>query len=165
MTSIAVRMTGSRRSLYPVVTLAVALLHMSTPLHADSFVLTSGKVIEGTVAGGSDISLFIKDANGLLESVLLTSVAEVRVTLSSGEEVVGRLIDFQDGTYEMATDKWLLFVKDGNVIQSVQVQDATAPAIFPNAGGPAISVDTEEPAKKPEPTDEETDALTKRATM
>ena len=137
---------GFSRSLLPIVIAAAALLQMSSQLHADSFVMTSGKVIDGSVVSSSDVSVFIKDTNGLLQSVLLADVAEVRIDLSGGEEIIGRLTSFQDDTYELVTDNWTLFVRDGRVIQSLAVYDEGTQSVVPNAGGPAIGINEQGPA-------------------
>lgn len=145
---------GCRGSLYPIIiAVMTALLHVPPPAHADSFVMTSGKIIDGTIASGSDISVFIKDKNGLLNSVLVADIAEVRIDLRSGEQVVGRLAGFRDGVYEILSGGWAQQIKDGQVVQSLAVRDDDAPAVVPNAGGPAVGIDTKDPASEPEPTD------------
>lgn len=134
-------------SLFIVV--VAALFHMSSELHADSFVMTSGKVIDGTVADGSDISVFIKDEDGLLKSVMVADIAEVQVDLRNGAQIVGRLAGFHEDVYEIISDGRRLYVEDGRVVQTSIVRSKDAPAVIPNAGGPAIDVDTQDDATDP----------------
>lgn len=145
---------GHRESLCPIIVAVAALLYMSPELHADSFVMKSGKIIDGIVADGSNISVFIKDKDGLLKSIMVADIAEVHVGLKSGAQVVGRLAGFRDDVYEIVTDEWTLYIKDGQVVQSVVVYDEGTLAIVPNAGGPAIGIDTPEPPSEPNSTNE-----------
>ncbi|MGI9437767.1 MAG: hypothetical protein ACR2Q4_23550, partial [Geminicoccaceae bacterium] len=80
-----------------------------------------------------------------------------------GEEVVGQLVGFRDDTYKIVTDKWVLFIKEGRMVQSVVIYDDDAPPVVPNVGGPAIGVDKQEPSSEPEST-ADPEAL-KHATM
>ena len=145
---------GHKESLCPIIVAVAALLCMSPELHADSFVMKSGKVIDGTIADGSEISVFIKDREGLLKSIMVADIVEVQVGLKSGAQVVGRLAGFRDDVYEIETDEWTLYIKDGQVVQSVVVYDEATPSIVPNAGGPAIGIETPEPPTEPSSTNE-----------
>lgn len=136
--------SGRTVSWCTIVAVVAALLHLSSELRADSFVMKSGNVIDGSVARGSDISVFIKDEIGLLKSITLTDVAEVKIDLRNDEQVVGRLVGFRDDVHEVLMEKWTLHIKDGRVVRSVVAYDGEAPAIISNAGGPAIGVDTQD---------------------
>ena len=162
---------GRSGSLRPIFLVVAGFLQMASQAQADSFVMTSGKVIEGTVVDGSSVSVFIKDKNGLLQSVMLADVAEVRVGLDGDEEMVGRLAGFRDGVYEIVENDSTFYVEDGRVTQTVAVQDEGAPAVIPNAGGPAIGIDTPEtfsatpPETPPEPAPAAMSELLKRAPL
>jgi hypothetical protein len=150
-------------SLYIVVA-AVFLQVPSQPL-ADSFVLNSGKVIEGTVAGGSDISIFIKDKDGLLNSVMVPDIAEVRIDLESGEQIVGRLAGFGNDVYKVVADGRIVYIEDGRVVRTSIAHDDEAPAAVPNAGGPAIGLGTENPTSEPDSGDDYLSDILKHAPM
>jgi hypothetical protein len=49
------------------------------------------------------------------------------------------------------TGEQILYIEDGQVVKSVFVQDDQAPAAVPNAGGPAIGIDAQDPTYEPEP--------------
>jgi hypothetical protein len=142
------------------------LLHLATPLRADSVVMKSGKTIDGNITSGSNISVFVKDVNGLLQPVMLADVAEIRVDLESGEEIVGRLVSFSNGTHEVLTDGWMLFIRDGKVVQSVALNDQLPQgAILQDAGGPGLGAVEVEPEAAPEPKSVPGGPLNRRATM
>ena len=147
------------------IVVAAVVLHMPSQLQADSFVMKSGKVIEGTVAGGSDLSLFIKDKDGLLKSVMVPDIAEAQINLRSGAKVVGRLTGFRESVYEIATDEQTLYIKDGQVFQSVDVGKDDAPAPTRNAGGPAIGANTQNPASETKSGDDDPSDILKRAPL
>jgi hypothetical protein len=100
------------------------------------FVLTSGKTVVGRLAKTEDGTLWIRRPSGGLLSLPLAEIAEVRIRLSAGVMVEGRLLPLADGGLG-----WRPADQDGPDDSKTSVTAGADPEPEAETGGPLVRVD------------------------
>lgn len=117
---------------------AAGLLAGTAPAVAETFTLTDGNVVEGTVARSLGNTISIKYQGAGMLQVPIASVQQVEIATKDGDVVSGRLIGWSEGIYRLMTDQGLLeaTVKDGQAVALVGEAETTASPRSQNA--PAV---------------------------
>ena len=139
-------------------------LSVSGPLEAQTFVLSDGTVVEGKVTKGTNNSVMIVDDMGMILPLSLGSIKEVRLPAGKGgEPIAGKLVGWDNGVYELRTQKYLMRVADGRILSVTDTgigfggpigeETVEAPAVTDEPSVPlqAIEPDEADPSPVSEP--------------
>lgn len=118
---------------------------------AETFLLADGESLEGTIIGSIGNTISIKLAGRGMRQLPIKAVDQVDVTLPSGEQVVGKLIGWSKGTYEVLAGDRRLGISDGEIVTDVAAdpeKDVETPTN--GVGGPRLAF-----AKPDDPVDDD----------
>jgi hypothetical protein len=83
---------------------------------ADSIVLKSGEVIEGSVVEATRNTVIVLRSIGGMRQMPIEDIEEVRVDLARGQPIVGQLLGWADGVYEVRAGDEIVRVGEGGVL-------------------------------------------------
>ena len=82
--------------------LVVTWTGASITARADTIVLKSGEVVEGSLVQATRNTLIVRRAIGGMHQMPLQDIAEVRIDRAQGERISGQLLSWADGVYRFA---------------------------------------------------------------
>lgn len=115
---------GRGLGLFGLVVLSGGLM---SPAFADSFQFKSGEVVEGKILKRTLNTLTLQSGS----AVRLASIAQIDrvvVSMADGNELVGELLDWKDGVFELRAAGEVLRVADGKLLEAVPTGSVTAAA-------------------------------------
>jgi hypothetical protein len=83
---------------------------------ADSIVLKSGEVIEGSVIEATRNTVIVLRSIGGMRQMPIEDIEEVRVDLARGQPIVGQLLGWADGVYEVRSGDEIVRVGESGVL-------------------------------------------------
>jgi hypothetical protein len=83
---------------------------------ADRIVLKSGEVIEGSIIEATRNTVIVLRSIGGMRQMPIPDVAEVRVDLPRGQQIVGQLLGWADGVYEVRAGDEIVRVGESGVV-------------------------------------------------
>ncbi len=90
--------------------------------HADSFYLSTGEVIEGSVVAGTINTLTVA-AGGRVQLTSIGLIDRVELTLADGAVIEGELVSWKDGVFELRSAGEVIHVADGKILQQTTTAD------------------------------------------
>jgi hypothetical protein len=92
-------MQGRRAGLgaWALATLVAAWAGASGAAWADTFVLKSSELVEGTIVQATRNTLIIRRSIGGMRQMSIQGIEEVRIDLAQGQQISGQLIGWADG--------------------------------------------------------------------
>lgn len=130
---------------------AFCLLVAASSVHAETFTLEDGSVVEGRVVRSLGNTVSIKyDGAGMVQ-IPISSVREIEIETQDGGVITGRLIGWSDGVYRLSTEDGAIdaTVEDGKavVIASPSDDDGDVAAATSAAPSAPASSPTRDPAR------------------
>ena len=83
---------------------------------ADRIVLKSGEVIEGSIIEATRNTVIVQRSIGGMRQMPIPDVEEVRVDLPRGQQIVGQLLGWADGVYEVRAGDEIIRVGESGVV-------------------------------------------------
>jgi RNase P/RNase MRP subunit p29 len=129
--------------------LALTWISAPGPVRADTVVLKSGEMLEGSIIDATRNTLVLQRAIGGMRQIPLREVAEVRIDLPRGQQVSGQLLSWADGVYEVRSGGEIVRIGAGKIVsraptemavgqpQSDQASRPTGPQAMRMAAAPA----------------------------
>ena len=138
--------------------LGIVVASLLPPQGADAatLVLGNGQELEGTVVDATRNTIVVRPDLGGMRQIGLTEIREVRVEVDGGRPVIGRLISWADGVYEIQAGNELVWVSgDGRMLGAEAIPEpsdvpAAVPAV-PQEAAPAAPSQPAPPAPESEP--------------
>lgn len=121
-----------RRPRMIVAGLVLALVSSAAALReaaADVFTLENGERLEGTIVHATRNTIIIRRDIGGIRQVRAEDLTEVAITASDGGLLVGQLLGWADGVYELSSNDRVLRVQDGAVIAATEIEPTIGPAL------------------------------------
>jgi hypothetical protein len=112
--------------------LVLALVSSAAALReaaADLFTLENGEQLEGTIVHATRNTIIIRRDIGGIRQVRAEDLTEVAITASDGGLLVGQLLGWADGVYELSSNDRVLRVQDGAVIAATEIEPTIGPAL------------------------------------
>ena len=134
-----------------------SLATISAPVRAETFSLTDGSVIEGTIVRALGNTFSIKlDGRGMLQ-LPDSKIDRVEIATTDGKRVVGNLVSWTNGLYLLITDQGLVEVANGEIVRIVNegtadIEEQPLPGDASEATAPAPSPAEEYQPRGVEPT-------------
>jgi RNase P/RNase MRP subunit p29 len=92
---------------------------------ADSFVLKSGELVEGSIIQGTRNTLIIRRTIGGMHQMPLRDIAEVRIDRAQGEPISGQMLSWADGVYQIRSGGEVVRVSEGRILSREPREEAT----------------------------------------
>jgi hypothetical protein len=92
---------------------------------AERFHLENGQVVEATVLNGTLNTLTLR-VGSIVQFTSLSQIDRVSVTMADGSELLGELLGWKDGVYEMRVAGDVVQVADGRLLNEPDSTEATA---------------------------------------
>jgi hypothetical protein len=83
---------------------------------ADRIVLKSGEVIEGSVIEATRNTVIVLRSIGGMRQMPIQEIEEVRVDLAQGQQIVGELLGWADGVYEVRSGDEIVRVGESGIV-------------------------------------------------
>jgi hypothetical protein len=116
---------------------AIALALGGAPAGAETFILDDGEAIEGFAISAVGGVISIKLPARGMRQLPLSAIRRIEIPVASGAPVVGRLLAWSAGTYEVLADDRMIRLRDGRILAE-QAEDAADHGV----GGPEVAVAT-----------------------
>jgi hypothetical protein len=108
-------------------------LAVASPALGATLVLGDGEELDGTIIDATRNTVIVRPELGGMRQIGLTDIREVRVDVDGGRPVIGRLISWADGVYEVQAGNELIWVTgDGRMLGAEAVPaPSEVPAAIP----------------------------------
>src|SRR5919109_993710 len=97
----------------------------SITARADTIVLKSGEVVEGSLVQATRNTLIIRRAIGGMHQMSLHDIAEVRIDRAQGEPISGQLLSWADGVYQIRSGGEVVRISEGRILSRAPREEAT----------------------------------------
>jgi Calx-beta domain len=168
--SAATRRHGRRPGLGGAALALLVLTWTGAPgdLRADTIVLKSGEVLEGSIIDATRNTVIVQPAIGGMRQMPLRDIEEVRIDLAQGQRISGQLLSWEDGIYRVRSGAQVVRISGGDILSREPGETATGepprdPAPRPGgpqtvrmAAAPATSAPAETAAARPASAREQT---------
>lgn len=105
----------TRGTLLPMICLGCCFLMTGTVV-AETFVLQDDEIIEGKITRSTNNTILIMLENGAIVPASLAEIKEVRIHTSENDQIVGRLISWENGIYEVVSTKYTTRIANGEIL-------------------------------------------------
>ncbi|HEX6112664.1 MAG TPA: Calx-beta domain-containing protein [Geminicoccaceae bacterium] len=122
---------------------------------ADRIVLKSGEVIEGSIIEATRNTVIVLRSIGGMRQMPIEDIQEVRIDLARGEQLVGQLLGWSDGVYEVRSGDEILRVSESGILsratrrETARQEPARPPGEQQSTAAAAPSIVADEPAAEP----------------
>jgi RNase P/RNase MRP subunit p29 len=116
--------------------LVVAWIGASVAAGADTIVLKSGEVVQGSMVQATRNTLVVRRAIGGMHQMPLQDIREVRLELARGEQISGQLLSWADGVYQLRSGDEVIRISKGSILSREPREEPTVTT----APAPAASV-------------------------
>lgn len=112
---------------------------VASPALGATLVLGTGEELDGTIVDATRNTVIVRPELGGMRQIGLTDILEVRIDVDGGRPVIGRLISWADGVYEVQAGNELIWVTgDGRMLGAEAVPaPSEVPAAIPAVPDPA----------------------------
>src|ERR671918_103248 len=109
---------------------ALALLVMiwtgaSADLRADTIVLKSGEVLEGSIIDATRNTVIVQRTIGGMRQMPIRDIEEVRIEIAQGQRISGQLLSWADGVYQVRWGGQVVRISEGNIWSRGAGEEAT----------------------------------------
>jgi hypothetical protein len=94
----------------------------SITARADTIVLKSGEVVEGSMVQATRNTLIIRRAIGGMLQMPLQDIAEVRIDRAQGEQISGQLLSWADGVYQVRSGGEVVRISEGRILSRAPLE-------------------------------------------
>jgi RNase P/RNase MRP subunit p29 len=126
---------------WALASLVAAWTGASITTRAETIVLKSGEVVEGSLVQATRNTLIIRRAIGGMHQMSLHDIAEVRIDRAQGEPISGQLLSWADGVYQIRSGGEVVRISGGRILSRAPLEAEPSQAPPPRARG-ARTVDT-----------------------
>jgi RNase P/RNase MRP subunit p29 len=105
--------------------LVVAWIGASVAAGADTIVLKSGEVVQGSMVQATRNTLVVRRAIGGMHQMPLQDIREVRLELARGEQISGQLLSWADGVYQLRSGDEVIRISKGSILSREPREEAT----------------------------------------
>jgi hypothetical protein len=142
---------------------ALALLAMTWAgapgdVRADTIVLRSGEVVEGSIIDATRNTVVVQRAIGGMRQMPIRDIEEVRIDLARGQRISGDLLSWADGVYQVRSGGEVLRISEGDILSRAADAEAIAQAARTPPSRPAGPQTVRMAAAPTSAAPEETDA-------
>lgn len=109
--------------------LTVAMVALPAIASAELFTLQSGEVIKGDIVLATRNTITIRREIGGVRQVRTADLVEVRIIAPRGEEIAGRLLDWEGGVYRLAMDDRQVTVENGVIVAEAALPQPKSPVL------------------------------------
>lgn len=108
-------------------------LAVASPALGATLVLGDGEELDGTIVDATRNTVVVRPELGGMRQIGLTDIREVRIDVDGGRPVIGQLISWADGVYEVQAGNELIWVTgDGRMLGAEAVPaPSEVPAAIP----------------------------------
>ena len=126
-TSGAARRRGCRPGLAAPVLALLVMTWTGAPgdVRADTIVLKSGEVLEGSIIDATRNTVIVQRAVGGMRQMPIRDIAEVRLELARGQRVAGQLLGWADGVYQVRSGGQVMRIAEGDILSPEAGEEAT----------------------------------------
>lgn len=122
--------TSRRRCRPGLAGAALALLVMSWTgvpgdVRADTIVLKSGEVLEGSIIDATRNTVIVQPAIGGMRQMPIRDIEEVRIELAQGQRISGQLLSWAEGVYRVRSGDQVIRVSEGDILSRETGEAAT----------------------------------------
>src|SRR5919106_886146 len=109
---------------------ALALLVMiwtgaSADLRADTIVLKSGEVLEGSIIDATRNTVIVQRTIGGMRQMPIRDIEEVRIEIAQGQRISGQLLSWADGVYQVRWGGQVVRISEGDILSREAGEEAT----------------------------------------
>jgi Calx-beta domain len=108
---------------------------------ADTIVLKSGEMVEGSLVQATRNTLIVRRAIGGMHQMSLHDIAEIRIDRAQGEPISGQLLSWDDGVYQIRSGGEIVRINEGRILSRAPLEAEPSQTPPPRARG-ARMVDT-----------------------
>jgi Calx-beta domain len=108
---------------------------------ADTIVLKSGEVVEGSMVQATRNTLIVRRAIGGMHQMSLQDIEEVRIDLPQGEQISGELLSWADGVCQIRSGGEVVRISEGRILSRAPLEAQPSQTPPPRARG-ARTVET-----------------------
>ena len=102
--------------------LVVTWTGASITARADTIVLKSGEVVEGSLVQATRNTLIVRRAIGGMHQMPLQDIAEVRIDRAQGEQISGQLLSWADGVYQIRSGGEVISISEGRILSRAPLE-------------------------------------------
>jgi RNase P/RNase MRP subunit p29 len=96
--------------------LALAWAGAPGDVRADTIVLKSGEVLEGSIIDATRNTVVVQRAIGGMRQMSIREIEEVRIELAQGQQVSGQLLSWAEGVYQVRSGGQVLRIGEGDIL-------------------------------------------------
>jgi Calx-beta domain len=115
--------------------LVVTWTGASITARADTIVLKSGEMVEGSLVQATRNTLIIRRAIGGMHQMSLHDIAEVRIDRAQGEQISGQLLSWADGVYQIRSGGEVVRISEGRILSRAPLEAEPSQTPPPRARG------------------------------
>jgi|COG998Drversion2_1049125.scaffolds.fasta_scaffold19971_2 hypothetical protein len=120
-----------------VLGIAVASIVAPPAARGATLVLDTGEQLDGTIVNATRNSVIVRLDGGGMRQLGLTDIRDVRVDVDGGQPVIGRLITWAEGVYQILTGSEVVWVTgEGRMLAAEAIPDPTEVPVIPDATAP-----------------------------
>jgi RNase P/RNase MRP subunit p29 len=127
-------------------------------VRADTIVLRSGEVVEGSIIDATRNTVVVQRAIGGMRQMPIRDIEEVRIDLARGQRISGDLLSWADGVYQVRSGGEVLRISEGDILSRAADAEAIAQAARTPPSRPAGPQTVRMAAAPTSAAPEETDA-------
>ena len=115
--------------------LVVTWTGASITARADTIVLKSGEVVEGSLVQATRNTLIVRRAIGGMHQMPLRDIAEVRIDRAQAEQISGQLLSWADGVYQIRSSGEVVRISEGRILSRAPLEAEPLQTPPPRARG------------------------------
>jgi Calx-beta domain len=96
--------------------LALAWAGAPGDVRADTIVLKSGEVLEGSIIDATRNTVVVQRSIGGMRQMSIREIEEVRIELAQGQQVSGQLLSWAEGVYQVRSGGQVLRISEGDIL-------------------------------------------------